>query len=133
MPNRDEKGNGNSPQPRKRRGRTAQELRDQARELRAEARKKARVERAEQAKVKKQEEARKKILAGTCMLDYIDAARQSGDEKFRNNGRWLEHQLNRFLTRDRDRRLFGFDPREDLSLEERGLGSKSRGDIDRDS
>ncbi|HEX8430865.1 MAG TPA: hypothetical protein VF625_06235 [Longimicrobium sp.] len=133
MPNRDEKGNGNNPQPRKRRGRTAQELRDQARELRAEAKKKARVERAEQAKVKKQEETQRKILAGTCMLDYINAARESGDERLLNNGRWLEHQLNRSLIRDRDRRLFGLAPREDLSPEERGLGSKDRKHVGRDT
>jgi hypothetical protein len=94
MLNGDEKGNGNSPRPRKRRGRTAQELRDQASELRAEARKKARAERAEQAKVKRQEEAQRKILAGTCMLDYINAARRSGDERFQKNGRWLENLLN---------------------------------------
>lgn len=133
MPNRDGGGDGNGSPAKKRRGRTAQDLRDKARELRALAKKKARVERAAEAKVKKREENQRKLLAGTCVLEYMDAASQSSDQKFRNNGRWLEHLLNQCLTRDRDRNLFGFAPREDLSPEQRGLGSKFRRDLGRDT
>ena len=133
MTNRDGGGDGNGSQPKKRRGRTAQELLDKARELRAQAREKKRAERAEVARVKRRDDAQRKLLAGTFLLDYIDAARQSDEEKVRGVGRWLEHRLHLFLTRDRDRRVFGLDPREDLSPDERGLGSKRRKDIDRDS
>lgn len=133
MLNRDEKGDGSNPRPRKRRGRTAQELRDEASKLRAEARKRAREERAKREKVKRREDGQRKVAAGTFLLEYIDDAKQSGDSKRREVGEWLERRLHQFLTRDRDRRLFGLAPREDLSPEERGLSSKRRKDIDRDS
>lgn len=66
----------------------------------AESRKRA-VEREKQRK----DDTRKKILIGACMLKITEDNQENHDK--------LMLQLDRFLTSDRDRELFGLAPKPD--------------------
>ena len=67
---------------------------------------KARVARlmAKKRESTRKQDTRRKILAGSMLLERIDS-----DERIKA---WFEREIDAFLTRDSDRKLFGLDVQE---------------------
>lgn len=80
--------------------------------LKAEKEAIVRAKRREQAKIlnqRRKDDTRRKILIGALRFDQI--ARLTDENERSHEKRRLKEEMNRFLTREDDRKLFGLEPR----------------------
>lgn len=87
--------------------------------LKAEKEAIVRAKRREQAKIlnqKRKEDTRRKILIGALRLDQLNKV--SDEEEKKREKHRLKREMDRFLTRNEDRKLFGLAPIPDRNVGE---------------